>query len=109
MRTRWVVLVMMLAVGGGVVPAGPSQGEPSPATFRLVPTGAHGSEVNLGITRSGILFFGGWDHVARSTDDGRTWVAKSLPSPVAAIASLISETLFEVLFRRISFSMDGSR
>jgi BNR/Asp-box repeat len=89
MRTGWRVLLLLLAVGAAAVPAGVSSGQPSAPTFRLVPTGSHGSEVNLGITRSGVIFFGGWDHIARSADDGRTWVALPKASPVAADRVLV--------------------
>jgi hypothetical protein len=84
MRCRWVFLLPVLGLAVGLVPAGPSSGAASAPGFGLFPTGAHGSEVNIGITRSGVLFFGGWDHVARSTDDGRSWVALPKASPVAA-------------------------
>lgn len=53
--------------------------KPSPAgvadlpTFRMVDSGAHGSELTLGVRADGAVFVGGWDHIARSTDDGRTW------------------------------------
>ena len=89
MRTRWLILLMVLSAGAGVVPAGWSGAEPPAARFGLFPTGAHGSEVNLGFTRSGVMFFGGWDHIARSSDDGRTWSVASLPTPVAADRVLI--------------------
>jgi len=89
MGRRGLVLLMVLAAGVGVVPAGPSGAEPPAATFGLFPTGAHGSEVNVGFTRSGVMFFGGWDHIARSTDDGRTWAAASPPTPLAADRVLI--------------------
>ena len=89
MRGRWIVGVMVAAASAAAVPAGPTNGEPAAPTFGLFPTGAHGSEVNLGITARGVLFFGGWDHIARSADDGRSWVALPKASPVAADRVLV--------------------
>jgi len=89
MRGWGIAVAMLLAVTGAAVPAGPSLGEPAPPTFGLFPTGAHGSEVNLGITGQGVMFFGGWDHIARSADDGRSWVALPQASPVAADRVLV--------------------
>jgi len=88
MRRRWLLLTMVVALAAAVVPTGPSNGEPAPA-FGLFPTGAHGSEVNLGFTSQGVMFFGGWDHIARSADDGRSWVALPKASPVAADRVLV--------------------
>ena len=89
MRGRWIVAVMVAAVAAAAVPVGPSNGEPAAPAFGLFPTGAHGSEVNLGITAQGVLFFGGWDHIARSADDGRSWVALPKASPLAADRVLV--------------------
>jgi hypothetical protein len=52
--------------------------------FRTSDTGADGPEVNIGITSRGVLFFGGWDHIARSIDDGRTWQPTAELSPFRA-------------------------
>ncbi|HUR68181.1 MAG TPA: sialidase family protein, partial [Candidatus Thermoplasmatota archaeon] len=54
-----------------VLPIG-SALDPVP-TFRLVDSGATGSELNLGLDSAGNIFVGGWNAVARSTDDGATW------------------------------------
>lgn len=46
-------------------------------TFRLVDSGATGSELNIGLTPGGGIFVGGWNTVYRSMDDGLTWKALS--------------------------------
>src|SRR5689334_19464394 len=89
MRRRWLLLMIVVGLGAAAVPTGPSSGEPAGPAFGLFPTGAHGSEVTLGFTSQGVLFFGGWDHIARSSDDGRSWVALPKPSPVAADRVLV--------------------
>jgi hypothetical protein len=80
-----------------VAPAGAPAASVAPR-FTLAETGAHGSEVNLGITRSGVLFFGGWDHVARSTDGGVTWAAASPDTPIAADRVLIVDRSTDRVF-----------
>lgn len=44
-------------------------------TFRLVDSRSHGSELNLGWAPNGDIWVGGWDHLARSSDDGLSWTA----------------------------------
>lgn len=61
---------------------------PVPPAFRLSDTGVHGSELNVGVSPNGKIFVGGWDRVARSDDDGLTWV-KLNPRPVGFAADRV--------------------
>ena len=86
------------AVVAAALPGGMSSGEVAGPAFATFATGAHGSEVNLGITRSGVVFFGGWDHIARSADGGRTWDIASPATPVAADRVLIVDRATDRVF-----------
>lgn len=105
MRRRTHALVLALALAGGILAGGEPGAHPgqarspvSPPSFHLFPTAAHGPEVTLGITSAGVIFFGGWDHVARSADGGRSWLAKSPPTPLAADRVLIVDRTTDRVF-----------
>lgn len=79
-----LALVLALALGNPavqalVVPPGAPDLAPL-ATFRVVDSGAHGPELNIGVAPSGSVFVGGWDHIARSRDDGASWEAMDIPA-----------------------------
>lgn len=92
------IVWLVAAVSGALFAGGVSSGEAAGPTFGLFATGAHGSEVNLGVTRAGVVFFGGWDHVARSADGGRTWTAASPDTPLAADRVLIVDRSTDRVF-----------
>jgi hypothetical protein len=81
-----------------LLPGGVSSGDGAGPAFATFATGAHGSEVNLGITRAGVVFFGGWDHIARSGDGGRTWEVATPPTPVAADRVLVVDRATDRVF-----------
>jgi hypothetical protein len=99
MGTRFhPTLLALTMVGAVLIPGGVSSGVETGPVFTLWATGTHGSEVNLGITRSGVVFFGGWDHVARSADGGRTWQAASPATPLAADRVLVVDRSTDRVF-----------
>lgn len=57
-------------------------------TFRLSDAGVTGPELNLGVSPNGKIFVGGWDKIARSSDDGLTWVGIN-PRPVGFAADRV--------------------
>jgi hypothetical protein len=99
MGTRFHATLLTVAmIGAALVPGGVSSGVGSDPTFTLWATGTHGSEVNLGITHAGVVFFGGWDHIARSADDGRTWETASPATPLAADRVLVVDRSTDRVF-----------
>ena len=64
------------------------QAPPSEAVlaFSLADSGVNGSELNIGVSPNGSIFVGGWDSIARSTDDGQTWT-KLRTNPVLGFAA----------------------
>jgi len=96
-KVGWVALAGA-AVVAAVLPGGVSSGDASGPVFATFGTGAHGSEVNLGVTRAGVVFFGGWDHIARSKDGGRTWDVVTPPTPVAADRVLVVDRTTDRVF-----------
>jgi len=86
------------AVIAGLLPGAVSSGEGVGPAFASYATGAHGSEVNLGITRAGVVFFGGWDHISRSGDGGRTWEVATPPTPLAADRVLVVDRATDRVF-----------
>ncbi len=46
------------------------------STFKLVDSGATGSELNVGLTSNGCIFVGGWNVIRRSCNDGATWTSQ---------------------------------
>ncbi|MCA1812409.1 MAG: glycoside hydrolase [Halobacteriales archaeon] len=58
----------------------------SAPTFTVVDTHSTGPELGIGVSREGTIYVGGWDHVARSRDDGATWTALS-PQPLLSVAA----------------------
>lgn len=84
---RVVVLGTVLVVLALSASALPAQADTLP-TFRVSDTGATGPELNLGVTSNGNVFVGGWNHVAKSVDDGATWQAVSFSHlPAVSIAA----------------------
>jgi hypothetical protein len=65
----WLGIAAAL-VAASLVAASPAGAQ---LAFKLRNTGATGSEPNVGVTSGGVIFLGGWDHIARSTDDGENW------------------------------------
>ena len=96
-RVRLLTLGIALLGAVFVVPTASPAQSVAPV-FTLTKTGAHGSEVNLGITRSGVLFFGGWDHIARSADGGVTWAVASPDTPFASDRVLIVDRATDRVF-----------
>ncbi|MCA1845084.1 MAG: glycoside hydrolase, partial [Actinobacteria bacterium] len=96
-RTCWVLYGVTVLVAA-LLPGGVSSGDGAEPAFTTFATGAHGSEVNLGITRAGVVFFGGWDHIARSKDGGRTWDVATPPTPVAADRVLVVDRSTDRVF-----------
>lgn len=97
MGTFRALLCLAAACGALLSGTAPSGAFAGPA-FGLFATGTHGPEVNLGITRSGVVFFGGWDDVARSADGGRTWSVASPPTPLAADRVLVVDRTTDRVF-----------
>lgn len=83
MRPTRLIVAALLAAS---LPAVAHGEEPNPEipAFRLSDTGTNGVEVNLGITSKGAIFFGGWDRIGRSMDDGTTWDAL-VPGPLGQV------------------------
>ncbi len=46
----------------------------SALSFNIYDSGVHGSELNVGVQSDGDIYVGGWDRIARSSDEGATWV-----------------------------------
>jgi len=69
--------------------------------FDLSDTDSHGSEITLDVTREGVIFVGGWDRIARSSDGGDSW-DHSVPGvigdtgPVEADSQLAADRVLEV-------------
>src|SRR5438067_8847599 len=83
------IALIVLAVLVPLVSHVASGGASGTPTFRYADTGTTGVELNLGVAPNGHVFVGGWNHVARSTDDGVTWAATTwLPVTVAADRTL---------------------
>lgn len=75
-----VAVVLALVLGSpGLALVAPAPPAAAAASFRVVDSGAHGPELNLGVGPTGTIFVGGWDHIARSRDDGATWDAIDIP------------------------------
>lgn len=55
-------------------------------TFVLRDSTVNGPELNIGVAPNGSIFVGGWDKVARSTDDGLSWTQHQ-PVPVIGFAA----------------------
>ncbi len=79
--------------GAGESPsrAAPTGGAPETApgaalAFTLSDSGSDGSELNVGVTSTGVIFLGGWDTIARTTDEGATWTHHST-TPVVTFAA----------------------
>src|SRR5947207_748541 len=69
-KAPFAIVAVMSLVLATSSSAGASRVAPTPRPhFLLSDTGAHGGELNLGITSKGSIFLGGWDHIARSDDN----------------------------------------
>ena len=80
---------LLLAFALVLVPSFASSGASGAPTFRMHDTGTTGVELNLGVAPNGHIFVGGWNHIARSTDDGVSWAqTMTLPVVVAADRTL---------------------
>jgi hypothetical protein len=79
-----------LALLAAALPLAAPSGASTAPTFRLVDAGSTGSELNVGVAqRSGEIFVGGWDTIARSTDDGASWSHVTLGLPVGFAADRV--------------------
>src|SRR5207245_7243094 len=76
--TAVALVLVAVALAAAPTSASGQPGHSALPTFRLSNTGATGVEVNLGITSKGSIFFGGWDHIARSDNNGKSWQALTL-------------------------------
>jgi hypothetical protein len=86
-KVALLVLAALLAAPLAA-PAFAGAGAASLPTFRLADAGVTGPELNLGVSPNGKIFVGGWDRIARSSDDGVTWTHVD-PRPVGFAADRV--------------------